>query len=148
MKILKFCAVIISGLFILYGCSGTKPANVAQNTAVNNVPTNVHPNETPDEVAMGGKLYSDNCAKCHKEDGTGGKVTVDGKELDPDNLTGKKITSFTDDKIGNYIKNGVEDEGMPSFKDKLTDEQIKHVVKFIRQDLQKAPSKPASSPAA
>ena len=147
MKILKFGAVLISALFILYGCSATKTENVAQNTAATNVPTSIQSSETPSEVAMGAKLYHDNCAKCHKDDGTGGKVTVDGKELEPDNLTGKKITAFTDEKIANYIKNGVEDEGMPAFKDKLTEDQIKEVIRYIRQDLQKVPAKPASSPA-
>ncbi|HTK38302.1 MAG TPA: cytochrome c [Pyrinomonadaceae bacterium] len=147
MKILKLCAVAISAVFILYGCSGTNPTNVAQNATVSNVPTNVHSSETPDEVAMGTKLYHDNCAKCHKDDGTGGKVTVDGKQLEPDNLTDKKIVAFSDEKITKYIKTGVEDEGMPAFKDKLTDDQIKEVVRHIRQNLQKVPAQPASSPA-
>jgi len=146
MKILKFCAVAIFALFVFYGCSGTRPENVAQNSDANNVPTNVHPSETPNEIAMGQKLYSDNCAKCHKEDGTGGKVTIDGKELDPDDLTSKKVTGFSDDKITNYIKNGLEDDGMPAFKDKLSSDQIKEVVKFVRENLQKVSSKPASSP--
>lgn len=146
MKILKFCAVTILALFVLYGCSGTKPENVAQNSVVN-VPTNVHPNETPNEIAIGQKLYSDNCAKCHKDDGTGGKVTVDGKELDADNLTDKKRVALSDDKIIRTIKEGVEDDGMPAFKDKLTDDQIKEVVRYVRQELQKVPAKTASSPA-
>lgn len=147
MKILKFCAVAISVLFVLYGCANTKPANVAQNAAAN-VPTNVNPTESPNEIAMGQKLYTDNCAKCHKDDGTGGKVTVDGKEIDADNLTDKKRVALSDDKIIKVIKEGVEDDGMPAFKDKLTDDQIKEIVKYIRENLQKVSSKPASSPAA
>lgn len=148
MKKLKFCAVIVSALFILYGCSENKPANVSQNTAVSNVPTNVHPSETPNEVAMGAKLYTDNCAKCHKDDGTGGKVTVDGKEIDADNLTDKKRVALSDEKIIRVIKEGAEDDGMPAFKDKLTEDQIKEVVRYVRQNLQKVPAQPASSPAA
>jgi mono/diheme cytochrome c family protein len=143
MKILKPAIAILSTLIFLYGCSANKPANVAENMPLANVPTNTQTTETPDEVAMGAKLYSTNCAKCHREDGTGGKVTVDGKELDPDNLKGKRMIAFTDEKIASKIKIGAEDDGMPAFKDKLTDDQIKQVVKFIRQDLQKVPPKPA-----
>jgi mono/diheme cytochrome c family protein len=144
MKILKPAIAILSTLIFLYGCSVNKPANIAENTPAANTPTNAQTAETPDEVAMGAKLYSTNCAKCHREDGTGGKITVDGKELDPDNLTSKKMAAFSDDKIISKIKIGAEDDGMPAFKDKLTDEQIKQVVKFIRHNLQKVPAKPAA----
>jgi len=147
MKILKFCAVAISALFILYGCTDNKTANVTQNTAVSNVPTNVHPSETPNEIAMGQKLYSDNCAKCHKDGGTGGRVTIDGKEIDADNLTDKKRIALSDEKIIKVIKEGVEDDGMPAFKDKLTDDQIKEIVRYVRQNLQKVTAQPAASPA-
>jgi len=146
MKILKLCAVAISSVFILYGCTSSKPANVAQNTAATNVPTNVHPTESPNEIAMGQKLYADNCAKCHKDDGTGGKVTVDGKEIDADNLTDKKRVALSDDKIAKTIKDGLEDDGMPAFKDKLTEDQIKEIIRYVRQDLQKLPAQTASSP--
>jgi len=147
MKILKFCAVAISALFILYGCTDNKTANVTQNTAVSNVPTNVHPSETLNEIAMGQKLYSDNCAKCHKDGGTGGRVTIDGKEIDADNLTDKKRIALSDEKIIKVIKEGVEDDGMPAFKDKLTDDQIKEIVRYVRQNLQKVTAQPAASPA-
>jgi Cytochrome c, mono- and diheme variants len=144
MKILKPAITIFSTLIFLYGCSGNKPANIAESTPAANVPANTQAAEIPDEVAMGAKLYSTNCAKCHRDDGTGGKITVDGKELDPDNLTGKKMVALTDEKMISKIKIGAEDDGMPAFKDKLTDEQIKQVVKFIRHDLQKVPAKPAA----
>jgi mono/diheme cytochrome c family protein len=144
MKILKPAIAILSTLIFLYGCSGTKTTNVTENTPPANAPTNTQILEIPDEVAMGAKLYSTNCAKCHREDGTGGKVTVDGKELDPDNLKGKRMIAFTDEKLASKIKIGAEDDGMPAFKDKLTDDQIRQVVKFIRQDLQKVPPKPAA----
>ena len=36
---------------------------------------------TPVEIASGDELYKEHCAKCHKEDGTGGKVDILGKTL-------------------------------------------------------------------
>lgn len=44
---------------------------------------------------------------------------------------------MTDDKYIDYIKNGVPEEGMPAFKDRLTEQQIKDIVKLIRRDFQK-----------
>jgi cytochrome c len=50
-------------------------------------------------MAQGRKIYMDNCAACHKENGTGGKVTIEGKTINPDDLTSEKIKNFADDKI-------------------------------------------------
>src|SRR5689334_21133337 len=123
MTILNFGAVLISALFILYGCSATKTENVAQNTVATNVPTNIQSSETPNEVAMGAKLEQNITTKSYNDIGTDGKITVDRKQLETDNLTCKKITAFTDEKIANYIKIGVEDVCLSQFKYKLTEDQ-------------------------
>lgn len=44
---------------------------------------------------------------------------------------------MTDAKYFDYIENGAPDEGIPVFKDILTEQQIKDVIKFVRADLQK-----------
>ncbi len=44
---------------------------------------------------------------------------------------------MTDAKYIDYIENGIPDEGMPAFKGKLTDGEIKDVVIYIRKELQK-----------
>ena len=90
-----------------------------------------------DELAGGRALYEQNCAACHKEDGTGGKVKIEGKTIKPDDLTSDEIKKFTDEKITGYIMNGVEDEGMPAFKDKLAEAQIREVVIYVRRGIQK-----------
>jgi len=41
----------------------------------------------------------------------------------------------SDDKLYNYIANGEEGE-MPAFKDKLSDAEIKDLVKYIRREFQ------------
>ncbi len=40
-------------------------------------------------------------------------------------------------KIAAGIEKGIPDEGMPAFKGKLTDQQIKDVVNYIRTELQR-----------
>jgi mono/diheme cytochrome c family protein len=108
------------------------------NTATNaNTATDAKPTATAELLAEAKKTYSDKCVKCHKEDGTGGKVTIDGETINADNFTTAKMAAMADEKYFDYIKNGVPGEGMPAFKNQLTDEQIKDVVKFIRAEFQK-----------
>jgi mono/diheme cytochrome c family protein len=136
MNLFKLLLVVFALAFV-YACA---PAT-QQNTVVNNnaapaaKPTAAAP--TPAEVASGKKLYSDNCAACHKETGTGGKMVIEGRKINPDDLTSAKIKGFSDEKIAGYVRNGIEDEGMPAFKDKLTDAQIAELIAYIRSDLQK-----------
>jgi mono/diheme cytochrome c family protein len=52
--------------------------------------------------------------------------------LTVEDLTTAKIKGFSDEKIIGYIMNGVEDEGMPAFKGKLSEGEMRDVVKYIR----------------
>src|SRR5215204_1924487 len=101
-------------LAIAAACGNPGPANVNFNTAALNTSTGdgaATPAVTPaDELAMGRSLYEQNCAGCHKEDGTGGKMTIEGKTLSVDDLTSDKIKKFDDAKIAKYIHGGVQDE--------------------------------------
>ena len=40
---------------------------------------------------------------------------------------------MTDEKLIGYVTNGVVDEGMPAFKGKLTDDEIKMAVAHVRR---------------
>ena len=137
MKISNMTIIAMSAFFA-FGCGDT--AKVSQNTASDTRPAVATPTAsaaTPlDELALGRDIYNQYCAACHKEDGTGGKMTIEGKTLDVDDLTSEKIKKFSDDKITSYIHNGIEDEGMPAFKDKLSEAQIREVVRFVRGGIQ------------
>ena len=153
MKNIKL--ILVTGaLSFATACGNAGPANTTINTAaVNNGNSNAAnaappaANASPAvEIAMGKTLYEKNCAGCHKEDGTGGKMTIEGKTLNVDNLTSDKIKKFDDAKIAKYIHDGVEDEGMPAFKDKLTEAEIREVVSYVRTGIQKMPANaPANS---
>ena len=70
---------------------------------------------------------------CHKDTGKGGKVTIKGKSLNPADLTSEKMKKLSDEKLFKDISEGVPDEGMPEFKGKLSEEQIRSVVAQVRQ---------------
>ena len=141
--------VFVAALAMLAAC-GQAASNNPANTAAANAkpPANAAPTAAATvEMAAGGKLYSTSCAKCHKEDGSGGKITVDGKSINPDNLTSAKMVGKSDEKLLSSIADGFPDDGMPPFKDKLKPDEMKQIVAFIRSDIQKSGAKPGVSPA-
>ncbi len=143
MKIVSLIIVLVL-VWSFSACGDTQPT-VSNNTA--KPASTALPTATVDELARGRKLYSDNCAVCHKESGTGGKIEIEGKNLNVDDLTSEKIKAFADDKIIGYIYNGVPDEGMPAFKDELSEPEIREVVRFVRIGIQKLPASVPAKPA-
>ncbi len=142
MKLKLF--IVIGAIAAAVACS--QATSNTPNTASTN--TNSAKSATPAaspsvEAASGAKLYSTNCAKCHKEDGTGGKITVDGKTINPDNLTGAKLAAKPDAKYVQYITDGFPEDGMPAFKDKLSEQEIKDIIGYVRSEFQKTPPNPA-----
>ena len=85
-----------------------------------------------DEIAWGKDLYSTNCMICHRESGKGGKVTIEGKTIKPDDLTSDSLKKHSDEKLFSHVSDGVPDEGMPAFKGKLTDDEIRSIVQHVR----------------
>lgn len=143
-----FVAVALTASLLL-ACSNDRPVNVAtNNTSANAVKSPIAPlpSATLDEVAAGRKVYEANCAGCHKEDGSGGPMENEGKKLNPDDLTEDKFKKMTDEKILGYIVNGVEDEGMPAFKGKLSEGEMRDVVRYIRTEIQKNPGTAVAPP--
>ncbi len=128
LRITVLCTLVVAFSFL--GCSKTAdPVSNATNTrAADPKPAST----AKDEVAEARDLYTVNCMTCHRDSGKGGKVTVDGRALDPDDLTTEKMKAKTDEKLLAYVADGVPDEGMPAFKDKLTADQMKLVVKHVR----------------
>ncbi|NOT47895.1 MAG: c-type cytochrome [Acidobacteria bacterium] len=138
---MKICVLFAACVIVAFSaCSGSTATNTGPaNTTVTVVTPDPNAAPPPETMAAGKKLYASNCAVCHRETGTGGKVEVLGKKLNPDDLTSHKIRAMADDKIYGYIYKGIEDEGMPSFKDKLAEAEIREIVRYVRVELQKIP---------
>src|SRR5687768_3843645 len=147
-KVLLILTSLAFAVLGLMSCAGdSKPANAVVNSVNRSTPAGTPlPAATIDELASGRKVYADNCTACHKDNGTGGEVVIEGKKLNPDDLSSAKIKGFSDDKILRYIMNGVVDEGMPAFKDKLSEGEMRDVVRYIRTEIQKMPAKAGESP--
>ena len=78
--------------------------------------------------------WANNCAQCHGPTGKGD--TKMGKMLNAMDLTDpKKQSSFTDAQAATAIKDGVKQNGkttMKAFGGKLTEEEIKALVAYVR----------------
>jgi mono/diheme cytochrome c family protein len=88
----------------------------------------------PDSLAAARTTYNNACVKCHKENGEGGAVDVDGEKIRVPSFKGGHALKHTDAEYAKQITNG--GEGMPKFKDRLTPEQIDGLVRLIRADFQ------------
>lgn len=134
MDILRPFVLISTAALFLASCgqSGSAPS-VKTPTASNAVVSAPPKADAPsDELATTADLYFKNCMICHKDTGKGGKTTIDGKSINPIDLTSAKLKARTDDKLLAQIKEGSPDDGMPGFKDKLTDDQIRLIIKHVR----------------
>jgi mono/diheme cytochrome c family protein len=77
----------------------------------------------------GASLYKSKCAACHATDGTGD--TAVGKSLKIRDLHSADVRKQTDAQLTDIITTGKSP--MPGYKGKLTGDQIKQVVGYIRE---------------
>ncbi|HVM31331.1 MAG TPA: c-type cytochrome [Candidatus Limnocylindrales bacterium] len=91
---------------------------------------------TVDSVAIGSELYLNNCAACHGIDARGGGPMSDTTPVRPPPLAGRgsHLDDHSDGDLHYFISYGMPG-GMPAWQGTLRDEQIWHVVNFLR-DLQ------------
>lgn len=137
MNFVKLFTVILSlGLFII-ACGESKPANSTATETNKNAPATTTPASTVDELASARSIYNSKCLRCHKADGSGGAVEIDGVKLNSEDFTSEKMKKMDDEKYVKYISKGIPDEGMPAFEKQLSAEEIKDVIKFIRAEFQK-----------
>ncbi len=76
----------------------------------------------------GAALFKTKCAPCHGADGKG--QTTMGKALKARDLGSEEVQKQTDAQLTEIVNNGKGK--MPGYKGKLTDDQIKQLVSFVR----------------
>lgn len=76
----------------------------------------------------GKKTFEDNCSVCHDEDGSGN--TPIGMSLNIPDLRSDDVQKLPDADLINVVTNGKDP--MPAFKDKLSADDIKNVVAYVR----------------
>lgn len=110
---------------------GTETTN---NSQPSGSPAAALPAATPDELASARINFQKHCAVCHGENAEGGRKEVEGKKFKVPSLREGHALEHTDDKFIIQITEG--DDEMPAFKDKLSQDEIRDLVKFIRKEFQ------------
>jgi cytochrome c6 len=75
-------------------------------------------------------VFKAKCAACHAADGSGNSAT--GKALATPDLRSDEVQKQTDAQLIDSITNG-KGKKMPAYKGKLTDDQIKQLVGYVRE---------------
>ena len=76
----------------------------------------------------GAATFKAKCVLCHGADGTGN--TPLGKQLQAANLRSKDVQKKTNAELHKVIHDG--QTNMPPFGDQLSDQQIDHVIRYVR----------------
>lgn len=87
---------------------------------------------TDESIAKGSEIYAASCAVCHGDTGLGDGVAGASLNPPPANLHEDHVQILTDGGMFAIIHNGVPDSGMPAFGDALDEDDIWHVVNFVR----------------
>jgi mono/diheme cytochrome c family protein len=134
MKYFKL-SLVFAAIFVAACTVTTSTTTSTDNKSATNTPVaNVNTAAPTDEFASSKKIYSEKCVKCHKEDGLGGSVDLDGSTIKVTSYKSDKSMNHTDAKLIDYLVNG--DDDMPAYGKKLSETEIKDLVKMIRKDFQ------------
>ena len=115
-------AGFIAGAWLLIGAQG---ASEAEAIVRNPIPP------TSESVAAGQVVYERYCQTCHGVNGRGDGPGGEGLEPPPADLA-IHVPLHGDADIFGFISNGIEGTSMVGLSDNLTDDEIWHVINFIR----------------
>ena len=99
-------------------------------TGETNTVTNPFP-PTAGSLATGRQVYQQHCQSCHGVDGRGDGPAAEGLDPPPADLVVHVPLHF-DKAMFNFIENGIPGTAMAPVGDELTDEEIWHVINYIK----------------
>lgn len=140
MRLSKLVIITAALAFFAASCGGGDSAGTNQTAGNGGTPPGATPvatvkaTPTPDELAEAKTMYNQVCANCHGEKGEGGPVKIEGKRLKVPSLLEGHGLEHTDEQFAKQIANG--GDGMPAFKDRMNEQQINNMVRFLRRDIQ------------
>src|SRR5437016_5797419 len=141
---MKQLLILLSGTVILVflpGCGVSKPGSI-ESTVAKEIKSKVtvggkddkNPIPYSEAAAKGGaEHFQHHCQICHGLDGQNTGVPFAEKMNPPvANLAMKDVQAYTDGQLKWILENGIRYSGMPRWKGILEDEEMWHVVHFLR----------------
>ena len=86
----------------------------------------------PNAVALGLSHYRENCLPCHGAPGVDPAEFHEGMNPAPPDIESEDVQHGSDAELFWVIKSGIRMTGMPAFGVNHNDEEIRHIVAFVR----------------
>ena len=134
MKLIALALTCIAIAMVATACTETATPTATNTSRAGASPAAAAPTATVDELAAARTNYSKHCEACHGPKAEGGLVKVDNKQIKVPSLKSDHAIKHTDEKLAKTITTGEEE--MPAFKDKLSQQEIADMVKFVRKEFQ------------
>ena len=138
MKLFKLAIVCTVSILFAIACAKTEvPSNILNNSPSNTATVNSTATAAPVDAqfAAAKTIYDQKCVKCHQATGEGGKIQIDTASLKVPNFRDPRNQDDDDSDYIDKVEHGASGK-MPAFKNKLTDDEIKSVVGYIRHEFQ------------
>lgn len=134
MKLIALALMCVAVALVASACTETAtPTNTNTSRAAAS-PAAPAATATPDPLAGARANFTKNCEPCHGPNAEGGLVKVEKKQIKVPSLKAEHAIKHTDEQITKMITNGEEE--MPSFKNKMSPQEIADMVKFVRKEFQ------------
>jgi mono/diheme cytochrome c family protein len=134
MKLISLALTCIAIALVIVACTETAPPANTNTSRTAASPAAPAATATPDPLATAQANFTKHCEGCHGPNGEGGPVKVDNKQIKVPSLKSDHAIKHTDDQIAKMITNG--EEAMPPFKEKMSQQEIGDMVKFVRTHFQ------------
>jgi mono/diheme cytochrome c family protein len=134
MKIISLALACVALALVVSACTETATPTTTNTSRAAASPAAPSPAASVDEFAAARAHYAKNCEGCHNPEGTGGLVKVNDKKIKVPSLKSDHAKKLSEEHIVKMITNG--EEQMPSFKDKLSQQEIADLAKFVQKNFQ------------
>ena len=132
--------LLVIAILCFAGCKANQPGSfegkIAQETKEIAIGGKDWKNPTPDDSKSqkeGAEHFQHHCSICHGLDGQNTGVPFADKMSPPvANLAGKPVQDYSDGQLKWIMENGIRFSGMPRWKGILSDEEMWHIVHFVR----------------
>jgi mono/diheme cytochrome c family protein len=131
-KILTLLLLLFSGCLISGGADQTSSKSVPvpypedAKSVSNPIPA------SEESLSIGKAKYKTFCSMCHGLNGRGGEEATKSFEIEPSSLVTKTVKKRTDGELFWATSNGVNDTKMLAWGDLLSDEEMWHLVNYMR----------------
>lgn len=135
MKLFSLALMCAAIALLSIACTETTTTTNTPSAPRTATPAAPAPAATVDPLVTARANFAKHCEACHGPAGEGGPVKVDNKTIKVPSLKADHAIKHTDDELTKIVTTG--EEAMPGFKDKLSADEISHLIHFVRTEFQK-----------